>query len=503
MKKRCLAALAALCLLLGGCGIGEDTPSPVATSSEEPVETASVVVLKPFALPVDPAGEWDPYGGSRGGNLTLLPLLCESLYTLDNTFELEPLLSKFAVGTEGNRVWIVELRRGISFSDGTALDAQSVVTAVNAARGEKSLYATRLSGVKRVSVDDMGRVVFELTEPNARFPALLDFPIARVTEDGVLGTGPYVLKGDKLTARRDWWRGLELPVEEIALREVDNADALIAAFNSGEVSLAADDPTGADSLGYSGGYQSWEYPTSTMVYLGFQCTRGGGKSAQFRRAISMALDRGELVNALADHAWSAALPVHPASERYDRELAGQFAHDDQTAGELLEELGYKLGEDGARYSGKRKQTLTLLVNSDNAYKERLAQSVARQIQGLGIGVELRSLSWEEYKKALVRGDFDLYLGEYRMTGDLDPGALMTPGSGLYYGGFRSDELTGALAQARASGDWSEFYGLWAEQSPQAVLCFKNAAVLTQWGRLSGLAPTQGNLFDHFEDWQIR
>lgn len=481
--------------------MGED--APVSSPSQEPVESASVVVLKPFALPVDPAGEWDPYGGSRGGNLTLLPLLCESLYTLDNTFEAQPLLATSATVSDDGLTWTVRLRSGVRFSDGEALDAQSVRDAVNAARGEKSLYATRLSGMKRVTAEGEDRVVIELSEPNAGFLALLDFPIARVTEDGVLGTGPYVLNGDKLTARAGWWRGLELPAEEIGLREVSSADELIAAFNASEVSVVADDPTGADSLGYSGGYQSWEYPTSTMLYLGFQCTRGGGKNAQFRRAISMALDRGELVNALTDHAWSAALPVHPASQRYDRELAGQFAHDDETAGELLEELGYKLGTDGARYSGKRKVSLTLLVNSDNAYKERLAQSVARQIEGLGIGVELRSLSWEEYKKALVRGDFDLYLGEYRMTGDLDPGPLITPGSGLYYGGFRSEGLTGALAQARMSGDWGEFYALWAEQSPQAVLCFKNAAVLSQWGRVSGVQPTQGNLFDHFEDWQIR
>lgn len=500
MRKRSLAALAALCLLLGGCQGEEGGVAP--TPSEEPVESVQVVVQKPFALPVEPAGEWDPYGGSRGGNLTLLPLLCESLYQLDNTFEAQPLLAASATVSEDGLAWTVRLRSGVRFSDGQALDAQSVAAAVNAARGEKSLYATRLSGVKRVTAQGEDTVVFELSRPNARFLALLDFPIARVTGGGVLGTGPYVLKEDKLTAREDWWRGLELPAEEIALREVANADALIADFNVGEVSLVADDPTGADSLGFSGGYQSWEYPTSTMVYLGFQCTRGGGKSAQFRRAISVALDRGELVNALNDHAWSAALPVHPASAGYDRTLAGEFAHDDETAGELLEELGYKLGSDGARYSGRRKVSLTLLVNSDNAYKEQLAQSVARQIRGLGIGVEVRSLSWEEYKKALVRGDFDLYLGEYRMTGDMDPGALITAGSGLYYGGFRSDELAGALDRARLSGDWGEFYELWAQQSPQAVLSFKNAAVLTQWGQLSGLEPTQGNLFYRLENWQI-
>ena len=33
-----------------------------------------------------------------------------------------------------------------------------------------------------------------------------------------------------------------------------------------------------------------------------------------------------------------------------------------------------------------------------------------------------------------------------------------------------------------------------------TLCFKTGAVLTQWGQVSGLRPTQGNLFYQFEHW---
>lgn len=510
MKKRALAALAALCLMLSACQSGtRPEPGTSPAPSEQSAPTGSPVVQRPFALPLDPAGDWDPYGGSRSGNLTLLPLICESLYSLDSAFEPEPLLAQSAVGSEGNRTWTLTLRRGISFSDGTALDAQSVVTAVNAARGEKSLYAQRLAAVKTVTAQDEYTVVFTLSQPNARFPALLDFPIARVTEEGVVGTGPYLLnKHNVLTARSGWWRraafGETQPLEQIALVEAGSADALIAAFNASEVSLVADDPTGSDSLGYSGSYQSWEYPTSTMLFLGFQCTRGPGKSKEFRRGVSMALDRGRLLDALGDHAWVAALPVHPACWLYDETLASQVSYDALAAAGALEEAGCKLAEDGKRYSNKRAVSLTLLVNSDNAYKERLAQAIATQLGSVGLSVEVRSLSWEEYKKALNRGDFDLYLAEYRMTGDMDPGALITQGSGLCFGGFRSGELTQALELARTEGGdrYGEFYNLWAQESPQAVLCFKNSAVLTQWGSLSALQPTQGNLFYRFTDWQI-
>ena len=42
----------------------------------------------------------------------------------------------------------------------------------------------------------------------------------------------------------------------------------------------------------------------------------------------------------------------------------------------------------------------------------------------------------------------------------------------------------------------------AEEPPFAVLCFKNWSVLTQWNRVSGLTPTQQNVFYGFANWDI-
>ena len=42
----------------------------------------------------------------------------------------------------------------------------------------------------------------------------------------------------------------------------------------------------------------------------------------------------------------------------------------------------------------------------------------------------------------------------------------------------------------------------AEEPPFAVLCFKNWSVLTQWSRISGLTPTQQNVFYGFAHWDI-
>lgn len=501
MKKKLLALSLALGLLLAGCGeqgATSPSPSPSPSPSAEPLAPVERV----FTLPVDPAGGWDPYVGSKSGNMTLAPLVYEGLYELDESFDYHPVLAKSAQVSEDGLTWTVTLRDGVTFSNGQALNAAMAATAVEAARGEKSVYRARLAGVKKVAALEGEALVFTLTAPNARFPALLDFPIALVGEEGTWGTGPYVVEETRLVRRGGWWRGEDLPLEEIPLLEIKDADALVAAFNAGLLSLAADDPLGSAALGYAGNYQSWEYATANMLYLGFQCAKGPCRSPELRRAVSLAVDRQALVDrALAGHATAAALPAPAHSVLYDDQAAQALAWDPQGAAQLLEELGYGLNEEGRRMHGRQVLKLALLVNADNL-SQAAAQTVAAALEGLGLEIEVRALAWEEYKKALDRGDFDLYLAECRMTGDLDPSPFLTRGSGLYYGGFQDGELAAALAQARQTGEWGPFYALWVQASPLAVLCFKNAQMLTQWGQVTGASPTQGNLFYQFAAWNV-
>lgn len=500
MKRRVLALAGCVCLALGGCHYQQPAQS---APSPSPSPSVAPAMEQAFALPVDPVGEWDPYGGGKSGNMTLLPLICESLYALDNAFAPRPVLAQSADASEDGLSWTVTLRGGVRFSDGESLSAEAVVRAVDAARGEKSAYAKRLAGVRKVSAQADGTVLFQLSAPNSGFLSLLDFPIAKVTEDGVLGTGPYVRREGRLVAAPNWWQGKSLPLAEIPLQEAGDADALVASFNAGVVSVAAADPTGADTLGYSGSCQSWEYPTSTMVYLGFRCNKGPCRSAEFRKAVAQALDRDSLTRqALSGHGVAAVLPAPTVSARYDKQAAAQLAYDAQAAGQALEEQGYKLSDDGVRYSGRDPLALTLAVSADNAALTALANAVRAGLGELGVQVNVRALPWEDYKKALSQGDFDLYLAQSRMTGDLDPGPYLTAGSGVCYGGFSSSELAQALQGARKSGDWSGFYAQWVQDVPLAPICFKSAGLLTRWGQVQGAAPTQGNLFAGFENWKI-
>ena len=105
---------------------------------------------------------------------------------------------------------------------------------------------------------------------------------------------------------------------------------------------------------------------------------------------------------------------------------------------------------------------------------------------------------------MAAGQFDLYIGEVRLTGDFDPSPLLT--GALNYGGYENWTLTQALGtwkaaqgQARtqaAQALWAQF----AQDAPIAPLCFKRGALLVRWGMVSGLQPTRANPFYRMEEW---
>ena len=148
------------------------------------------------------------------------------------------------------------------------------------------------------------------------------------------------------------------------------------------------------------------------------------------------------------------------------------------------------------------------MNIESTAKSAAANEIARQLQEAGLRVTVERLPWEEYTAALAARDFDLYLGEVYLTPDFDLSALIAPGGALNYGGWEDDVISGLLSAFRtAEGELrqsaaSSLYRYLCQQVPIAPICFKNGSVLTQYGRLDQLNPTQYNVFYDLSQWAV-
>ena len=502
MRRFRILLLVLALLLLAGCGNTGDvssssgsqsSSSDSSSSQEEPVKNT-----QPFTLAAYPAYSFHPALSTSQANLTLAPLMYESLFTLDSRFEATPQLCQSYTVSDDGLTWTFQIRPGITFSDGTPLTGEIVAQALQTARDPASRYAKRLANVSGVSGSGE-QVTVTLTTPNGALPTLLDIPIALDNSNRPLGTGPYVLveEGGKLylNLRGDWWQGSSnLSLQQIPLATMTQKEQVATAFNSGEVTLIDADITGSNDLGYSGSYEVWEYNTTGMIYLGFQTAHGVCQDPQVRQAIARAIDRSAVTDSIyARHATASTLPVHPDSAFYDEETA--------------KVLDYDLS--ALKSAGLEGKSLTLLVNIEDMAKSAAANRIAQDLETAGLRVTVERLAWEDYVKALERGQFDLYLAEVYLTADFDLTALVSPQGELNYGGWNDAAVPTLLENARKAQGEQRVTAMAAllnylnQNAPIAPICFQDGTVLTQYDRVENLSPVQGNVFANLSQWTVK
>lgn len=500
--RRSAALLLAGILTIALCACGEEPPAVV--TDTPPAVAESVRIPKPFSLAYDPVEELHPLYANSRVNRMLIPLVYEGLYALDGSFAPVPVLAAGSEVSGDGLTWTVTLKEGLCFSDGTPLTAGHVADTLNTAR-KSGYYADRLGDIRSVRASGDG-VIITLTRANGALPALLDVPVLLEGGDPApLGTGRYRFaeSGEGLKLVANYNHGGELPYNTIPLAPVSDTAALTAAFDGGACSAVITDFASVYSPGYSCNFESWDYPSPDLIYVGFRASGGPCASPSVRRAISLAADRTAMVKRdLSGRGDETVLPIHPLSAGAD----AAPGYDPEGAAACLDEGGYVLSdEDGLRHKGRSVLSLTLLVNSDSPVKTAMAERLAEELRGLGAEVDLRSLPWKDYLAALTAGDFDLYIAEVRLTGDFDPAELLL--GGLNYGGYTHRELTAALnAWRAASGEERTAAGetLWAvfaEEMSIAPICFKRESLLVRWDTVEGLHPIWGDPFHQMEQWQ--
>ena len=143
--------LLALALLLAGCGntgdVSSSSSGSQSSSSSSSSQEEQEKNTQPFTLAAYPAYSFHPALSTSQANLTLAPLLYESLFTVDSTFTATPQLCQSYTVSEDGLTWTFQLRAGVTFSDGTPLTGEIVAQALQTAKDPASRYAKRLANV--------------------------------------------------------------------------------------------------------------------------------------------------------------------------------------------------------------------------------------------------------------------------------------------------------------------------------------------------------------------
>jgi len=280
-----------------------------------------------------------------GGYLVFDALVNWDLSRADAPSGLTPgLATQWRVDEADRRRWIVTLRRGVRFHDGTPFDADAAIwnfdsifnTRAPQFDGQRSgLVRTRLSSYESVERIDEFTLAIRTVDVDGMFPYQLSFLFhaspARWREVGgdwnrflanPAGTGPYRLASlvprqrAELEANREYWDERRVPrVPRTALLPIPDATARVAALRSGQLDIAETlTPDAIPSL------RAARFQIVQNAYPHIWTWRlNVGEGSPFadlrvRRAANLAVDREGLVALLAGSAQAAlgkVTPDHP------------------------------------------------------------------------------------------------------------------------------------------------------------------------------------------------
>lgn len=515
--------LALLFAFLSACSDAEggESRSASATESRTP-PTQPVIGAQSAPLTIAWYGErtLNPYRVDNRLNQMICRLLYDSLFTLGPSFTPEPMLCQDV--TRNGNVYTLTLRQDVTFSDGRHLSAQDVLYSLEAAMEEDSIYADSLRDV--VSIHSPGDYTVEITlaQESGFFLRLLDIPIvAKDTGelDIPVGCGRYQLfyddDGDPYLGASSYWYGDPLPLNQISLVSVEKPSSLMFSFESGILDLAVEDRISPTPVHIKGSYQLTACPTSNMHYIGVNTRQAPLDDPLVRRAISLAIDRGSIASqALSGFADAASLPIHPRSPEGASLTQEQNPLPD-LARIFLTEAGLTLDEETGLYGRTDRRgaftplSLTLLVNTENAFKSAAAEIMAENLIQAGIGVTITAVPFTEFSKLLENRDFDLYIGETVLPPDFDISALIKKDGALNFAGFQDDLLESAFdayfasaGTANQSSALAAYVSAFSSQSPFIPYAFEQISVLNRQTRVDNITPTSRDLFYRMEDWKV-
>ena len=149
---------------------------------------------------------WDPVTSSAGSDVQMLALTYDAHTALDDSGNAVGWLAeRWKYNAQGTEVTFT-LRRGLTFADGSPLDAAAVARSIDRGRTQKdSLIAPQMADIKAVRADGARDVVVSLTGTNYQYPLLFAGKTGMVVNPAVFekdasslatqpaGSGPFTL----------------------------------------------------------------------------------------------------------------------------------------------------------------------------------------------------------------------------------------------------------------------------------------------------------------------
>jgi peptide/nickel transport system substrate-binding protein len=491
MKRVTLFTVIVLVALFAACAV------PTAQVTEQKVEVVVTATPEPPPTPAEggtliigkaqEAVGLDPHKVTAASSFQVTAQVYDQLIELDEEYSPQPELAESWENPD-DTTFIFHLRHGVKFHNGREMMAADVKYSFERIidPDTASPWASQLASIDSIETPDDYTVVANLSEPYGAFmPTIASTWAAIVPQEAVdefgdlqsemVGTGPFMLEEyvpdteTVLTSFEDYWGGAPL-LDGVTYRILPDEAARLAALRTGEIHMTPiSDPTAVGLAARSEGVNVVSQPTTDYYLWGFNTEREPLNDVRVRQALSLAVDRQAMLDAVLFGEGLASGPIVPTLGAWSVpiEELPYYKVDIERAKELLADAGYAEGFD-------------ISITASPAYPQfiSIALVLQQQLEAINVNATLDQVEWGTFINKWIERDFDTFVSYNGSGNDPDRAlypALVTDGSVNAFQ-FSDSEVDRLLTEGRTTVDrqarmeiYAEAQKVIAEQAPLLFL----------------------------------
>ncbi|MBA84934.1 MAG: ABC transporter substrate-binding protein [Rhodobacteraceae bacterium] len=374
------------------------TLAALLASSALPVFAADKVldVVAPFEIKgADPI---------TSGNILLKMDVAETLVDAQADGTLIPGLATDWTVSEDGLTWTFTLREGVTFHDGSAMDAAAIAAALNWSRDNGGLLAktpiTEITGEGQA-------VIMTLSAPFAMLPAMLvEYRSAIIApssiEDGkvtkVIATGPYRITEFSpptkmlVEAYEGYW-GKTAAIAKAAYHGVSRAEtrALMAESGDADITLSLDPASFTRLKGAQGlNVESTAIPRVLMLKV-----NGETFDIDTRKALSLAIDRAGIAKAVLRYDTGATQMFPPGMAEWHDDTLSPLTFDPKAAKVALADAGWTANAEGVLERDGKAMEIEILTYPDRPELPLVAAVLEQAFAAVGAKPVINSTNFSE------------------------------------------------------------------------------------------------------------
>lgn len=388
----------------------------------------------------------------------------ETLVKIRSDSTIAPLLAQSWTVTPDNKTWAFQLRPDLKFHNGEPCNAATVkyaferAAAADSTNKDKAVFAN----IVNIRATDPLTVVITLKNTNPDFLFQVGQATAVVVEPKSaagnatqpVGTGPYRLeswaKGSHLVLAR--WDGhrdaKQVALRKVTLRFISDAAAQVAALLAGDVDLFPRVSAARTLAQFRADkrFQVLVGGSRAKTIVAINNKRKPLDDVRVRRAISMAIDRKQVIDGVADGFGAPIGSFYvPGAPGYV-DLTGVNAYNPDKARALLKEAGI---------STPLELSLKL---PPTPYARQGGEVIAAMLAKVGIVAKQENVEWAQWLSGVYsQKAYDLTIISH--VEPLDFGNFARPG---YYWNYESAKFNALWDRINATADTAQRHKLLAE-----------------------------------------